>query len=256
MDTMPKYQKIGNILIVKRNLNVEEIDYLLTKTNCKTIVKYSTHITGSLRIPKIKIIYGKETETVHKEHGCMFKIDVSKLMWSMGNLKERERISTISSDTETVVDMFSGIGYFTIPLAKYSNPKLLYALELNPDSYNYLLENIKLNNLKNVIPILGNNQKFPLKNVADRILMGYVLTTHKFLDKAFEILKNEGGFIHYHETVPEGIIEVRPIERLKYHAEKNGYVLADYKINKIKTYSPGIFHVVIDAHFLELKKEK
>jgi len=251
MDKTPKYQKIGNILIVKRNLNEEEIDYLVKKTKCKSIVRYNTHITGDLRTPKVTLLYGNETETVQKEHNCLFKIDVSKVMWSMGNLDERRRISTVSNETEIVVDMFSGIGYFTIPLAKYSNPKTVYALELNPNSYNYLVENIKLNKLSNVIPILGDNRDFPIKNIADRISMGYVLTTHKFLDHAFEILNENGGFIHYHETVPENILESRPIERLKHHAEKNGYNLADYKINKIKQYSPGVWHVVVDAKFLK-----
>lgn len=247
-----KYQKIGDILIVKKNLNDNEIDYLVNKTKCKTIVKYNTYITGDLRTPKIKILHGSETETINKEHGCLFKIDVSKIMWSMGNLEERKRISTLSNSEEVVVDMFAGIGYFTIPIAKYSNPKTIYALELNPDSYYYLSENIKLNNLDNIIPILGDNRDFPFKNIADRISMGYVLKTHKFLDKAFEILKKDGGVIHYHETVHENILESRPIERLKYHAEKNGYKLDEYKINKIKKYSPGVWHIVVDAEFSKI----
>jgi len=247
-----KYQKIGDILIVKKNLNDNEINYLVEKTKCKTIVKYNTHITGDLRTPKIKLLYGTKTETIHKEHGCLFKIDVSKVMWSMGNLEERKRISTLSNSNEIVVDMFAGIGYFTIPIAKYSNPKMIYALELNPDSYHHLSENIKLNKIENVTPILGDNRDFSLKNIANRISMGYVLKTHKFLDKAFEILHENGGVIHYHETVHEKILESRPIERLKYHAEKNGYKLDKYKINKIKKYAPGIWHVVVDAEFLKI----
>ena len=44
-------------------------------------------------------------------------------------------------------------------------------------SYYDLVENIKMNKLSNVIPILGDNRDFPLNNIADRISMGYVLTT-------------------------------------------------------------------------------
>ncbi|EHP87380.1 tRNA(Phe) (4-demethylwyosine(37)-C(7)) aminocarboxypropyltransferase Taw2 [Methanotorris formicicus] len=248
-----KYQKIGDILIVKDNLNEEEIKYLVEKTKCKTIAKYTAQITGDFRTPHLKILYGNETETIHKEHGCLFKIDVKKVMWSMGNIKERERMAKISNENEVVVDMFAGIGYFTIPMAKHSKPKKIYAIEINPTSYHYLCENIKLNKLNNVVPILSDNRKVEFKDIADRIIMGYVHKTHKFLDKAFEFLKDK-GIIHYHETVAEKIINIRPIERLKFYAEKNNYKLVGYKIFKIKKYAPGVWHVVVDAEFERINK--
>ncbi len=240
-----KYQRIGDIVIVKRELSTEEIKKIVEKTKCKTILKATTHITGEFREPHYKIIYGKETETIHKEHGCLFKLDVAKIMYSQGNIKERERISRIGMKNEVVIDMFAGIGYFSIPLAKYSNPKKVYAIEKNPTSFYYLTENIKLNKLKNVTAILSDNRDVSLKG--DRIIMGYIHKTHKFLDKAFSFLKEE-GIIHYHETVAESILN-RPIERLKYYAEKNNYKLESYKLYKIKKYAPGVWHVVVDAKF-------
>ncbi|WP_457612257.1 tRNA(Phe) (4-demethylwyosine(37)-C(7)) aminocarboxypropyltransferase Taw2 [Methanocaldococcus sp.] len=244
-----KYQKVGDIVIVKRDLSQEEIKYLIEKTKCKTIVRYIT-ISGEFRRQYVKILYGRETETIHKEHGCLFKLDVSKIMWSQGNIRERRRMAFISNKYETVVDMFSGIGYFSIPMAKYSKP-FIYAIEKNPVAYKYLCENIELNKLKNISPILSDNRDVPLENIADRVLMGYVHKTHKFLDKAFSFLKDR-GVIHYHETVPEKIINIRPIERLKFYAKKQGYKLIDYKINKIKKYAPGVWHVVVDALFERL----
>jgi tRNA wybutosine-synthesizing protein 2 len=245
-----KYQKIGDILLVKKDLMDEEINYLINKTKCKTIVKYD-YIKGDMRKPTIKILYGTETETIHKEHGCLFKIDVSKIMWSMGNIEERKRMAYISNSNETVVDMFAGIGYFTIPMAKYSKPKKIYAIEINPDSYYYLCENIKLNklnNLNNVIPILSDNRDVDLKNMADRVIMGYVLKTKFFLNKAFEFLKEEKKCtIHYHDTLAEKIMNTEPINEIKRCAEKHGYTLVDYKIHKIKKYSPGVWHIVVDA---------
>ena len=44
--------------------------------------------------------------------------------------------------------MFAGIGYFTIPIAVHSNVKKIYAIEINPVSYNFLCENIKLNKVE------------------------------------------------------------------------------------------------------------
>jgi tRNA wybutosine-synthesizing protein 2 len=245
-----KYQKIGDILLVKKDLTDEDIIYLINRTKCKTIVKYE-YIKGDIRKPNIKILYGEETETIHKEHGCLFKIDVSKVMWSMGNIEERRRMAYISNSDETVVDMFAGIGYFTIFMAKYSQPKKIYAIEINPDSYHYLCENIKLNKLNNVVPILGDNRNVNLKNMADRVIMGYVLKTRFFLDKAFEFLK-EGKkcTIHYHDTLAEKIMNTQPIDEIKHHAEKHGYDLISYKIHKIKKYAPGVWHVVVDAEVI------
>ena len=79
---------------------------------------------------------------------------------------------------------------------------------------------------------------------ADRILMGYVKTTHHYLKVAIDSL-NEGGILHYHETVPEKLIDSRPIDRIVAQAGDREVELL--KINKIKKYSPGVQHVVIDA---------
>ena len=247
-----KYQKVGDVVIVKRELSEDEIKEIVRKTRCKTILLYTTQITGEFRTPHVKILYGEETETIHKEYGCLFKLDTAKIMWSQGNIEERRRMAFVSNENEVVVDMFAGIGYFTIPLAKYSKPKLVYAIEKNPVAYYYLCENIKLNKLNNVVPTLSDNRDVDLKDVADRVIMGYVHKTHKFLDKAFEFLKDR-GVIHYHETVAERIMFERPVERLKYYAEKNGYKLLNYEIRRIKKYAPGVWHVVVDAEF---EKEK
>ncbi|AEH06835.1 tRNA(Phe) (4-demethylwyosine(37)-C(7)) aminocarboxypropyltransferase Taw2 [Methanothermococcus okinawensis] len=249
-----KYQKVGDILLVKKDLTGDEINYLINKTKCKTILKYN-YINGDMRKPKVKLLYGTETETIHKEHGCLFKIDVSKVMWSMGNIEERKRMAYISNSDETVVDMFAGIGYFTIPMAKYSKPKKIYAIEINPDSYHYMVENIKLNKLTNVVPILSDNRDVALKNIADRVIMGYVLKTRFFLDKAFEFLK-EGKIctIHYHDTLAEKIMNTEPINEIKKYAEKYEYNILSHEIHKVKKYAPGVWHIVVDAELIKYNK--
>lgn len=243
---MLRYQKVGDIVLVKRDLSQEEIEYILEKTRCKTIVKYEG-IVGDLRKPRIKILYGSETETIHKEYGCLFKLDISKVMWSMGNIEERKRMAHISNPKEVVVDMFAGIGYFSIPMAKYSKPKKIYGVEINPEAYYYLRENIRLNRLRNIQPILGDNRELDLENVADRVIMGYILKTRYFLDKAFQLLKEEGGVIHYHDTLPEKALYSEGVQSIRRAAEVHNYRLTSYEIRKVKKYAPGVWHVVIDA---------
>ena len=236
-----KYKKIGDILIL--NDNPGNLEDFAKKHNVKTIMMID-HIQGTKREPVYKLLYGEETETINKENKCLFKLDLSKVMWSKGNVNERLRIAKLVRDDETVLDMFAGIGYFSIPIGVHSNAREVISIEINPNSYFYLCENIKLNNCDNITPVLGDCLIETPNYRADRILMGYVKTTHHYLKAAVKSL-NKGGIIHYHETVPEKLIETRPISRIKHAAGDRDVELL--KINKIKKYAPGVEHVVIDA---------
>ena len=117
-------------------------------------------------------------------------------------------------------------------------------MEINPNSFYYLNENIKLNKINNITPLLGDCSKLTPNYNADRILMGYVKTTHHYLKTAVDSL-NSGGIIHYHETAPEKLMETRPISRIRQAAKDREVELLN--IQKIKKYSPGVMHVVVDA---------
>ena len=241
-----KWKRIGDILILDSKFqydSYQDLENLSKKHNVKTIMKID-HIQGTKREPVYNIIYGSETETINKENGCLFKLDLAKVMWSKGNNNERLRIAKLVEDDEVVLDMFAGIGYFSIPIGVHSNAKQIYSIEINPNSYFYLNENIKLNKLDNVTPILGDCKIHAPKYKADRIVMGYVKTTHHYLDVAINCL-NEGGILHYHETVPEKLMKTRPVDRIISQADNRDVEIL--KINKIKKYAPGVEHVVVDA---------
>lgn len=241
-----KWKKIGNILILDNKFTVQsdkQLKELSDKHKVKTVMKVD-HIHGTKREPVIKLLYGEDTETINKENGCLFKLDLKKVMWSKGNNNERIRIAKLVEDNETVIDMFAGIGYFSIPIGVHSNAKQVYSIEINPNSFHYLKENIKLNKINNIIPLLGDCMDITPEYSADRIIMGYVKTTHHYLKTAIDSL-NKGGVIHYHETVPEKLMDTRPINRIK---EVAGDMSVEFlKLNKVKKYSPGVFHVVCDA---------
>ena len=240
-----KGKVIGDILVVKES--VDDMDKLLKTPGVNRIVKLG-RINGLKREPDVEIIVGDGTETIHRENKCSFKLDVSKIMWSKGNTTERKRMAQLPDDGEIIVDMFAGIGYFSIPMAVHSNPEKIYSVEINPVSHGYLCDNIKINRVENIIePILGNCRESAPKNIADRVLMGYIGNTNEYLEVAMEILK-EDGIIHYHESVPDNIKFTRPVERIKEAAKaakKDNVEIIKKRI--IKPYSPGVYHVVIDA---------
>ena len=234
---------IGDILVIKKD--VENPEEFLDLPGVNRVVKLG-RIKGLKREPEVDVLVGEGTETIHKENHCIFKLDVSQIMWSKGNTTERKRIAGLVKEGETVVDLFAGIGYFSIPIAVHSPVEEIYSIEINPTAYHYLSENITLNKVTDIIrPFQGNCRDLTPKGVADRVLMGYIGNTHHYLDVALLALKEEGGVIHYHESVPDKLKFIRPVERIKEAAEGREIEILNQKI--IKTYSPGVFHVVVDA---------
>jgi len=245
------WEKIGDVIILPPFKEYKKYGDLVGKAfaqvlKVKTVV-INKGIYGELRKPNIEIIYGHETETIHVENGIRYKLDISKIMFSSGNVEERIRMSKINAKDETIVDLFSGIGYFTLPLAIYGKAKKIYACEKNPVAFHYLLENIRLNNVTyNIIPLLGDNRKIAPQNIADRVIMGYI-HTENFLTFGFKTLKKEGGIIHYHDTFTSEEVKWKPEENLKTYAKKFGFNIEILFKRKIKSYAPHIWHVVTDA---------
>jgi len=242
------YKVIGDIVVVKLDERAREYaktigEALMRIKNCKAVWCDFGRF-GMKRKPKMELIAGEGSITEHRENGCRFRLDVTKVMFSLGNQAERMRVAKLVEDGEVVVDMFAGIGYFSIPIAVHSNAKRIYAVEINPDSYHFLLENMKLNEVNNITPILGDSQFVTPEGVADRVVMGHIYC-HDYLYTAIKALSGS-GVIHYHESTPEAVID-RPVRRVKKACGKMGKRCKILNFKKVKNYSPGVYHVVVDA---------
>lgn len=243
------WQVIGNIIIVKSNFTCSEADataaLLRLNPSCNTVLcDFGIH--GQFREPDRRLISGTTTETVHKENGCFYKLDTARIMFSQGNLNERIRMSRLGAG-EVVVDMFAGIGYFTIPMAVHARPRRIYAIELNPVAYHYLCENVHLNGVADIVETLhGDCAELTPISAADRVIMGYVGTTHEYLEYGVRSLK-DGGVLHFHETVPTNLADTRPRARIEDAARQYGRRCEILGQRTIKKYSPGVEHVVVDA---------
>jgi len=248
-----KWEKIGDVAIIRLSKELIKFEKKIGKVyadvlKCKTTLRDVSGISGVYREPNVKIIYGnKKTETVHIENGVRYKLDPQKIMFSSGNMDERIRMARVTNSKETIVDLFAGIGYFTLPMAVYSKPKKIFACEINPIAYEYLCKNIVLNNATSIVePVLGDNRKTAPKNVADRVVMGYIDDTHKFLPVAIECLKNKTGIIHYHEVCPEELFPDRPFKNIKKESKKYKRETELLAYKYIKSYAPGVGHYVLD----------
>lgn len=242
---------LGDIIIVKVPSELEHLKeriggaLLAIYPRCKAVLR-DRGIAGELRQPMREVIAGCDTKTVHRENGVLFKLDAMRIMFSQGNLLERMRMGRLGKD-ELVVDMFAGIGYFSLPMAVHSRPRKVMAIELNPLAFSYLKENIRLNHVEGIVePILGNCREMAPCGRADRAVMGFVGTTDRFLKTGLEALR-PGGILHYHQTIPSWQYPAAAIDDVTKAAKALGKRAEILQCIRVKKYSPGVLHVVVDA---------
>ena len=250
------WQMIGDIVVISLHSDLyperKQVGDAMLKLypHCKSVY-LDEGISGKLRRPKRELVVVRDgvddpAVTVHNENGCRFRLDVTKVMFSKGNLQERMRMGRLGKG-EVVVDMFAGIGYFTIPIAVHSHPDRIVAIEINPESYHYLVENIRLNGVDGIVePVLGDCAEMTPVLSADRVIMGYVGNTCHYLKYGIKALKS-GGILHYHDTVPVHLVPSRPTGQIRDEACKQGRLAEILDWHRIKKYSPGVWHVVVDA---------
>ena len=255
------FQTIGNVVIIKVNpilLGKKEIisqKYLDLLPSIKSVYLNSGRVKGQFRTPEqIEFLVGVENSLVeHKEHGVIYKFDFTKIMFSMGNLNERKHLATLVKEGEVIVDMFAGIGYFSLPIAKHSKPKKIFSIELNPNSFKYLTENVKLNHFEDIITPIEGDSKIEVINLsksgvkADRIIMGVFPAPKDFIKEALTLAKIEGTIYHY-----EGIVDKEKyldlFNEFKEIAEKNDFKCDLLAKRFVKSYGPGLYHVVLDIN--------
>lgn len=247
-----KWEKFGDVVVLKLPQKLEgrkeEIGRVYAEVlRARTVVADRSGISGEFRMPNFEVIYGKDTVTVHKEAGVRFKFDVLRQMYSSGNIFERGRLIGLVQNGEVIVDMFAGIGYFSIPIAIKTSVSKIYACEKNPEAFEFLCENIKLNKVeKTVIPLLGDCREVAPANVADRVLMGYLKETYKFLPNAIRSLKEGKGIIHYHDVVKAERFPDEMLERIRAYVPRFEVTLARI----VKSYAPRMVHGVVDLRVL------
>jgi tRNA wybutosine-synthesizing protein 2 len=247
-----RWEFVGDIVILRLHDNAlphkREIGEAYAKElNAKTVCADIGGVSGELRRPGMNVIHGSDTEAIRLENGIRYKFDVTKIMFASGNTDERNRMRHLNCNNETIVDMFAGIGYFSLPIAKFTGAKKIIACEKNPDSFHYLRENIRINDVKNVIvPVLGDNRDLDVTG-ADRIIMGYVQRTSEFLQKAKEMIR-PGGMIHYHDTFYVTGYRERTDEIFSNVFGDDGYKIID--IREVKSFAPAVSHYVADVSVL------
>lgn len=253
------FQTLGKVMILKLHPNllakkkiIADACLELLPSNQSVYINLGK-VEGKFRQPeKIEHIAGENNPIVeHREHDIIYRFDFTKIMFSKGNLNERKHLTTLVKDGEIIVDMFAGIGYFSLPIAKHARPERIFSIELNPDAYKSLIKNIKLNHLKEkIVPIFGDSKikvvrLFESGIRADRVIMGIFPAPKNHIKEALLLAKDEGTVYHY-----EGIVDkdnyLELFDEFDTIAKTQGCKCELLSKRFVKSYGPNLYHVVLD----------
>ena len=218
--------------------------------NIKSVLGKDSGREGEYRLRSLHLIAGNpDTEVIHKESGCSFKLDPQVTYFSTRESTERERIAETVRQGEDILVMFSGVSPIAVCIAKRNPGVTVTAIEINPKAHGYAVENVKLNKVADrVKPILGDVRDVcpSLNKVFDRVLMPLPKGAHMFLDVAVSMV-NPGGVIHFYHWAPEDDL-YSEAQRLVVEAAAQVERRSEFiRGVKVSLYSPRVYKVRVDV---------
>ena len=253
------FDQIGDIIILRIPDTLVSKKQIIGKTlleqvsTANSIFYQSSPVEGDYRTRKLEVIAGEDkTQTEYKENGCRFIVDVEKAFFSPRLSTERERIAGLVKDGEIVVNMFGGVGMFSLLAAK-DTACTVYNIDINPIAAELCKENVLINKLKGeVISLNGDATEIINKELggkADRVLMLLPERSDEFLNSALHTLKKE-GIVHYYSHVHADKKQDAPKlseEHFKNISKINAEIITSRNVRPV---GPRFYQTVVDVRIL------
>ncbi|WP_277554220.1 class I SAM-dependent methyltransferase [Halobaculum limi] len=247
----PTYERLGDVVIIDEDDpdRAREIADAIVESDvpCETVVNRASKVSGEFRVREWDVLYGDDTETVHREYGHEFALDIAEVYFSPRLATERHRVTEQVNDGERVVDMFAGVGPFAIPMAARGGDVL--ACDVNPAAIRYLRENAERNGVAERITLLEGDVRETTADYdgwADRVVMNLPHSADDFLDTAVRLASDDCVLHLYdiqHEDDPFG-----PGERaIREAAEPAGYEVEVLTRHEVRSYAPHELNVCLDV---------
>ena len=205
-------------------------------------------VSGEFRESGVEMLLGEDDWVVRRESGVDYGYAMTRCMFSSGNVNERRRMGEVVDEGEVVVDLYAGIGYYTLPALVHGGA-VVHACEWNPEAVRGLMWGLEANGVKDRCTVHeGDNTATTasLEGIADRAFLGLLPSSEGGLEIAMRVLSPDGGTLHIHGLAPskdhsswaEGVCasasSLRP-----------GYDLS-HELTRVKSYAPHWDHVVLD----------
>ena len=268
LDDLPKkWQRLGNLVLLPktafsgekwRKITLDEgfWQVVATALNAHRLGRQAEVDASALRQSHAELLVGDDAWVEHREHGVVYCFDATKVMFSAGNISERGWTGTNAAEGEVVVDLYCGIGYYSLPLLVNAGVAHVHACEMNPDSITALRAGLEINGVDKRCTIhVGDNQDTApaLAGIADRVLLGLLPSSEASWPLAVRCLKPAGGVLHVHMNVVDrnsGDIDAwaeQTLGAFRDLAEDGNrpWKLKIIEIRKVKWYAPHVRHCVL-----------
>ncbi|MEM0468115.1 MAG: class I SAM-dependent methyltransferase family protein [Pyrobaculum sp.] len=240
----------GAVAIVEIPPELEEFKYEVAKAiteankHVHTVLRKVGGRTGEYRLYKFEILVKGPTEVLHKEHGYYLKVDPTKVYFSSRDHTDRLDIAKQIREGERVLYLFAGVGPYAVAIGKFAKPSLIVAVELNPWGFKYMVDNFRLNKLKNAVAIHGDVAVVApwFKKKFDRVLLTLPLGAHKYLPLALECVKE--GVVHFYHIGREEDL-FKEAEDLVASVCKDCVVIGR---KVVRDYAPGVYKIRLDIY--------
>lgn len=246
----PSYERLGDIVLVDEDdlARAREIADAIVASELpvKTVLNRASKVKGETRVRDWDVLVGEQTETVHREYGCEFSLDVARVYFSPRLATERHRVAEQVTPDEQAFDMFAGVGPFVIPFAKRGAQ--VVGTDVNDVAIDYLRENARRNGVEDRVTAIAGDVRETVseyENWADRLVMNLPHSAGEFLDTAVA-LAGDDCVIHYydiqHEDDPFG-----PGEKAIRAAAEPEYDVTVETRREVRSYAPHELNVCLDV---------
>lgn len=217
--------------------------------NVRVVTEQEGGIEGDFRLRKLRHLAGeRRTMTLHRENGCAFKVDIARCYFSPRLSTERLRVARLVGPEERVLNMFAGVGPYSIPIAKAARAEVV-SCEVNEFAAKLHVENNKLNKVDDLVTVVeGDASDLPelVSGRFDRVIMPLPSDADKFLHVALRMTK-KGGTIHYYRHLL-GENKAEAAKALR--AELAGLLppRTKYEVRKVREVGPRWVEMAAEIH--------
>jgi tRNA (guanine37-N1)-methyltransferase len=253
------FDQIGDIVIIKIPDGLMPKKTLIAQAildnikTCKSVFVQVSPVQGDFRVRKLEFLAGEnKTLTDHREHGCRFRVDVAKTYFSPRLSTERQRIAKMVGNGETIVNMFAGVGTYSIIIARMNKTCVVYSIDSNQTAAELCEANAKLNKVhERVVSICGDAAEVVESRLAgkgDRVLMPLPERAKEFVGPAVLATKPTGGIIHYFAHIKAD--SKKAALELGFQNADLAFAKFDYKIlgtRVVREVGPRLYQIVADV---------
>ena len=262
LDSLPKrWEKFADVALLPRTAFTEEgwnqIDGSELCSAIATALKVNRigkigEIVGDKRESTVKLLHGEDDWVVRRENGIDYGYNFTQCMFSAGNVNERRRMGEVGRVGETVVDLFSGIGYYTLPMLVNSQVNHVHCCEWNPNAIKALKWSLDRNDVADRCTIHEGDNRLTAPNLsgqADRVILGLLPTAEGGFELAINCLKKTGGALHVHGIAPASNHDSWVDETITKLSNLNhDFSVTETSQVRVKSYAPHWDHIVLDVN--------